>query len=120
MERACDAGVQVAGVAPVCDCTNWSGTRNTGYTRRDDGVWVHAACMRPSLPIFLKDVDVKVDLHIFRGGPLHNELRTSEDLLHKRDPELVRRITEYRWVPETLTGSESGRVARVWKHHTME
>lgn len=58
------------------------------------------------------------DLNLFQYGDHHNELRTVRELLYARDNSdpVASWITQYRWTEETITGSESGRVARVWKH----
>lgn len=58
-----------------------------------------------------------VDLNLFMGGPHHHEVWSVEQLLYKNDdvPDAGVWITDYKWTPKTVTGSESGLVARVWE-----
>jgi hypothetical protein len=57
-------------------------------------------------------------LNLFQGGDHHNELWTNQELLHGRETgEKAYWITDYTWTPDTVTGSESGRAARVWVLH---
>lgn len=59
----------------------------------------------------------RTDLNLFQYGDHHNELWTVAELLHGREKgESTTWITDYRWTDEVITGSESGRVARVWRH----
>ena len=50
-----------------------------------------------------------VDTNLMRFGPRHNEVIDTHDMIFSRFP-----VMEYKWTPETVVGSESGRVARVW------
>lgn len=54
-------------------------------------------------------------VHLFVGGPHHHEVWTTEELMYRNEklPE-VAWITDYAWTADTVVGSESGRVARVW------
>jgi len=52
---------------------------------------------------------VKTDTNLMRFGPRDNEVVETHELIYSDFP-----ILEYRWTPETVTGSESGRIARVW------
>lgn len=54
-------------------------------------------------------------LNIFQGGPQHNRLIETHDLIHDRELDVVRWITDYAWTPEKIIGSVSGREARVWR-----
>lgn len=109
----------------VCDCTGSNRKQKDGWTRRDDGVWVHPRCMRPSPVAFAVSVErdeaMRTELNIFQGGDHHNEIWTTGELLRGRgDGGQQERlyapwITSYKWTPETITGSASGRVARVWR-----
>lgn len=61
---------------------------------------------------------MKTELHLFRDGPQHNQVWSTHQLLYKCDelPDAAAWITQYKWTDETVVGSESGRVARVWVH----
>lgn len=56
---------------------------------------------------------VVTDLHLFRYGDHHNELWTTQDLLYGPS-DCASWITQYAWTTETVQGSETGRIARVW------
>lgn len=56
-----------------------------------------------------------VDVNLFRGGPHHNELITTREITRDHRYGWV---AAYRWTPEVVIGSESGRKARVWKYHS--
>lgn len=60
---------------------------------------------------------VVTDLNLFQYGPHHNELHTVAELL-RGEPSCASWIADYRWTEETIVGSETGRVARVWVHHS--
>lgn len=64
---------------------------------------------------------VSTDLHLFQHGPHHNELWTSHELLNDRrdGPSIATWIADYVWTEDTLAGSESGRLARVWVHRSV-
>lgn len=96
---------------------------NDGWTRRSDNVWVHPPCNMPHKYVVEKVVNGEIDvpiteLNIFQYGEHHNELWTVRELLYGKPdaPSCAPWITDYVWCNETITGSESGRVARVWKH----
>lgn len=52
-------------------------------------------------------------LNIFQGGPQHNTIMETSDLV-KPGPSGAW-ICTYRWTKETITGSVSGKIARVWR-----
>lgn len=53
-------------------------------------------------------------LNLFRWGPMHDQIHTTEALLQDRS--IARWIAEYDWTKEKVVGSVSGREARVWVH----
>lgn len=56
-------------------------------------------------------------LNLFQHGPHHNEIWSNEDLVTRSEKlPSAAWITDYCWTPETVSGSESGRLARVWVH----
>ncbi len=50
-------------------------------------------------------------LNLMRGGPRHNEIYETTTLALSHGMGF---ITDYKWTPEIIVGSESGRSARVW------
>lgn len=90
-----------------CQCLIEEG-RGTSWTRASDGTYVHA-CGYPS-EATLRSQDM---LNIFQGGPRHNELVETEELMKRED--VGKWITSYAWTAEKITGSVSGREARVWR-----
>jgi hypothetical protein len=57
----------------------------------------------------------QIETQYLYGGPHHNVVSSAHDLI--RTPRAG--FTEYRWTPKTITGSESGRPARVWAHESV-
>lgn len=57
-----------------------------------------------------------IQLHYFYYGPFHNTVVTTTELIKTPRPGIL----EYRWTPSLLTGSDSGRQARVWLHQSVE
>lgn len=60
-------------------------------------------------------------LNLLQGGPLHNKLLTNAEFLNRGQLQaredaklLLKHAAEYRWTPEIIYGSESGKPARVW------
>ncbi len=55
---------------------------------------------------------------LFRGGPHHNEVWSVPELLygHPERPTCATWITDYSWTKDTVVGSETGRMARVWMY----
>lgn len=98
---------------------------NDGWTRRSDNLWVHPPCGLPHKYVVEQALEGKVpidlpELNLFQYGDHHNEMWTVKELLYGRDDgaSCASWITDYAWTNETITGSESGRVARVWKLKT--
>jgi hypothetical protein len=91
-----------------CKCTTDIGGGKKAWSRASDNeTWVHE-CGYPS-EATLRSQDM---LNLFRFGPHHNELIETEELMKRRD--VGGWITSYAWTPEKITGSVSGREARVW------
>lgn len=51
-------------------------------------------------------------LNLFRWGPMHDQVHSTEDLM--KDRTIAKWIADYAWTPEKVVGSVSGREARVW------
>lgn len=51
-------------------------------------------------------------LNIMQGGPMHNTIIETQDLVTDINKSW---ITEYKWTSHTITGSMSGKIARVWE-----
>lgn len=56
-------------------------------------------------------------LNLFQGGPAHNRLVETEDLMKPAAD--VSWIASYAWTPEIIVGSATGREARVWSYKEM-
>lgn len=104
----------------VCDCAV-TGKSSDGYTRRSDAIWSHSKCRLPSHQ-YLESQMTETGLNLMRFGPLHNMILSNADLMRGRHGEMTEQDTmvhahghRYRWTADTVTGSESGRVARVWE-----
>ncbi len=101
----------------ACDCKKLP--PNRGYVARGRFM-VHAICGKPARA-FLENIVTEhgttdgTRLNLFYWGAHHNEVWTNDQLLYKC-PELESAtwITDYRWTWKTVTGSKSGKVARVW------
>lgn len=95
-----------------CRCAGWP---TEGYVEREDELWVHALCYLPRRLYLQKTVESEPEvgqvLNLFRFGPHHHELYETKELISSTD---YAWISNYRWTSETVTGSESGREARVW------
>lgn len=108
----------------ICGCGG-AGIKS-GYHQRGDGVWTHVTCDQPTkeyLEVFLKTQPVLTHLNLLQGGPLHNTLLSNSELIDRvaigvrEDGEhILKHIDQYRWTPETIVGSETGRTARIWVH----
>lgn len=92
-----------------CTCVS----QRDGWSHVGGQIWVHPKCGQPSPPNVRRDM-ASIDLQYFYCGPLHNTLVTASDLLHTPR----QGVSEYRWTSGVMTGSESGRKARVWVHES--
>lgn len=92
-----------------CACVS----HRDGWSHVGDQMWVHPECGQPSPANVRRDM-ASIELQYFYRGPLHNTLVTASDLIHT--PRAG--ITEYKWTTGVMTGSESGRKARVWMHES--
>lgn len=93
-----------------CRCVSGDGGKRAWVDSGDDDVtYVHIQCLQPSHATIEGD-DV---LNLMRFGPHHHELHETHDLTQNGDNSW---ILDYRWTPELVTGSESGKRARVWVH----
>lgn len=112
----------------ICSCSNSGAAKKAiGYHRREDEIWTHALCDRPTrlyLKGFLERMaeQTLTHLNLLQGGPLHNVFLSNGELIDRTAIQLkehgdaiLKHVDEYRWTPETLTGG-SGKVARIWKH----
>lgn len=68
-----------------------------------------------------EETSVTTYLNLLVGGPLHHKLLSNAELMNRgqlsiRDDaeEVLRHAAEYRWTPEVVYGSESGKPARIW------
>lgn len=104
---------QLGSLTVGCRCLD-DNTDVPAWTRAADGTPVHQ-CGYPSEAWLRSQWQV---LNIFLGGPQHNTLVETADLL--RDPAYGQWITTYGWTPETLVGSLTGREARVWRYKEPE
>lgn len=111
-----------------CNCSNSGAAKKAiGYHLREDGMWTHALCDRPTrlyLEGFIARMAEQVLTHInlLQGGPLHNVFLSNSDLidrtaiqLKENGDEILKHVDRYRWTPDTLTGG-SGKVARIWTY----
>ena len=111
-----------------CNCGNSGAAKKAiGYHLRDDGIWTHALCDRPSrlyLEGFIERMaeTVLTHLNLLQGGPLHNVFLSNAELidrtaihLKEHGDTILKHVDQYRWTAETLTGS-SGKVARIWRY----
>lgn len=102
-----------------CTCTNHK--QKEGWTRKG-WWWVRPRCFKPTRTYYIQMVDghkntPRYDLNLFQGGEHHNELWTVAELLYGRENgDCASWITDYTWTEDTVTGSDSGRVARIWRH----
>lgn len=105
-----------------CNCSNVGASKAAiGYHLRDDGIWTHALCDRPS-KLYLKGVleRMPTDLNLLQGGPAHNAMLDNDEIQDRNailahGQHVLDCIDDYRWTAETLTG-QSGRVARIWRY----
>jgi hypothetical protein len=88
-----------------CQCGGADGWGMSG----DAEYFVCGRCRQPSRLVLEK----KNVLNLMRYGPHHNELVETEQLVGDGKYSW---IAEYAWTPEKITGSVSGREARVWVH----
>lgn len=101
-----------------CNPKRMSGFHNGG------SMWVCASCGCPTHAYLKSKLSrmaeaISTNLHLFRNGPRHNEVWSTEELLTKTSDEHVAAwIAGYDWTEETVTGSETGRTARVWVWRT--
>lgn len=90
-----------------------------GYTRYKDK-WVCPRCrMYDKMAITNLVTDFHApntpDLHLFVGGPWHNEIWTSDALINAReDGETAPWIVEYTKAGRSIPGAKTGRLASVW------
>lgn len=92
-----------------CQCASGDGGKRAWVRSADGDTWVHIHCGQPSLAV-IRGQDM---LNLFRFGPHHHELVETRDLTSKVE---FNWVADYRWTPEVIVGSESGREARVWVH----
>src|SRR5690349_1037677 len=101
-------------------CTCSSHKHKEGWVEHN-GWWVRRTCLKVTRAFLEKTLErinavPETHLNLFQMGDHHNELWTNQELLHGRDSgEKAYWITDYRWTPDVIEGSESGRLARVWK-----
>ena len=109
----------------ICNCGNSGAAKKAiGYHRREDGMWTHALCDRPS-KLYLKGHIERMPmthLNLLQGGPLHNTFLSNAELLDRVAISLkdngdfvLQNVDRYRWTDETVTG-QSGKVARIWRY----
>ena len=91
-----------------CRCLIEEG-QGTSWALASDGTYLHC-CGSPSVAV-LRSQDL---LNLFRFGPQHNTILDTSALT--TDRVVAGWITEYRWTPEKIIGSVSGKEARVWVH----
>lgn len=93
-----------------CQCLTSDGGGKKAWVASGDtrNTFVHAQCGQPSLAM-IRSQDL---LNLMQGGDHHNVLVETKDLT--TDPQYGW-IASYKWTPETIVGSVSGREARVWR-----
>lgn len=106
----------------ICDCANVGAAKDKiGYHRREDDVWTHALCDRPSR-LYLKELLERMATHLIllQGGPLHNVLLEHDVAIDRKKilamdngQHVLDHIDEYRYTTEILVGG-SGRIASIW------
>lgn len=106
----------MASVEPYC-VYGCGAKRMSGYAF-NGAMWVCGHCERPTQQ-YLEGLlsEDGISLHLFRYGPHHDELWSTEQLLYKNDDlPSAAWVAEYVFTDQMITGSKSGRVARVWEH----
>jgi hypothetical protein len=100
-------------------CTCLTHRQKEGFTYVN-GWWPRPSCGKVTRAFLEKTLErinavPETRLNLFQNGDHHNELWTNQELLYGKDSgEKAYWITDYTWTADTITGSESGRVARIW------